>query len=181
MQYNYWKAKNGHLALCIYGVVCLSAFSLNTLAATDGSLGSTSEGTSVVTIIKEDAVLITDVDDLNLGTRGALLENQVATDGVCVYTSTGSYSLSITSANGLFSLKSETTQTDIGYSLNWITDTTTSVVYNSPIVGLIGDGRSITCNATTNALFQLTITPSAFNAADPGNYQDTLTLLVAPE
>lgn len=181
MRYDYWKAEIWHLALRLYSVVCLSAFSLNTLAATDGSLGSTSEGTSIVTIIKEDAVLITGVDDLNLGTRGALFENQVAADGVCVYTSTGSYSLAITSANGSFSLQSETTQTDIAYSLNWITDTTASVAYNSQITGLIGDGRSITCNGTTNALFQLTVTSSAFNAADPGIYQDTLTLLVAPE
>lgn len=181
MQYDIWKAGIGRCSLNFFSVIGLAVFSLNTLAATDGTLGSTSEGTSIVTIIKEDAVLITDVDDLNLGTSGALFENQVATDGVCVYTSTGSYNLAITTANGLFSLQSGTTTTDIAYTLEWITDTATSVVYNTPITGLIGDSQSINCNGTTNALFQLTVTSGAFNAADPGNYQDTLTLLVAPE
>jgi spore coat protein U-like protein len=181
MQYNIGKAGFGRCSLRFFSVVGLAAFSLNTLAATDGTLGSTSEGTSIVTIIKEDAVIITDVDDLNLGTSGALFENQVATDGVCVYTSTGSYNLAITTANGLFSLQSGTTTTGIAYSLEWITDRATSVIYNSPIIGLIGDSKSINCKGTTNALFQLTVTPGAFNAADPGNYQDTLTLLVAPE
>ena len=78
-------------------------------------------------------------------------------------------------------LASDTTTTDIPYSLEWITDVTTSVVYNNTIVGLIGDSQSITCNGTSNAIFQITVTPAAFNAAAPGSYQDTLTLLVAPE
>ncbi|MFT5894231.1 MAG: hypothetical protein ACI8VW_001100 [bacterium] len=181
MQYNYWKKKTRRCSLRFFGIACLSILSPNTHAATDGSLGSTSEGTSIVTIIKEDAVLITDVDDLFLGTRGALFDNQVNADAVCVYSSTGSYNLAITTVNGLFSLQSASTTTNIPYSLEWITDTTTSVVYGSDIIGLIGDRKSINCNGTSNAIFQITVTPTAFNAAAPGTYQDTLTLLVAPE
>lgn len=181
MQYNSWQVKLRRCSLRFFSIACISSLSLNTQAATDGSLGSTSEGTSIVTIIKEDAVIITDVDDLFLGTRGALFDNQVNADAVCVYSSTGSYNLAITTINGLFSLESVSTTTGIAYSLEWITDTTTSIEYNSPIIGLKGDSQSINCNGTTNALFQITVTPAAFNAADPGSYQDTLTLLVAPE
>lgn len=181
MQYNLWQAKLRRFSLSFFSIALVSALSFNTLAATDGTLGSTSEGTSIVTIIKEDAVIITDVDDLFLGTTGALFNNQVNADAVCVYSSTGSYSIAITTANGLFSLESDTTTTDIAYSLEWITDVTNPVVYNNTIVGLIGDSQSVSCNGTSNAIFQITVTTTAFNAADPGSYQDTLTLLVAPE
>jgi hypothetical protein len=181
MQYNLWQTKPRRCSLGFFSIACMAVLSFNLQAATDGALGSTSEGTSIVTIIKEDAVLISDVDDLFLGTRGALFENQVNADAVCVYSSTGSYNLSITTTNGAFSLQSANTTTDIAYSLEWITEEATSVAYNSPVIGLIGDSRSINCNGTTNALFQITVTPATFNAAAPGNYQDTLTLLVAPE
>lgn len=181
MQCDLWPTKFRRCSLIYIGIACVSVLSFSTHAATDGTLGSTSEGTSIITIIKEDAVLITDVDDLFLGTRGALFDNQVNSDAVCVYSSTGSYNLAITTANGLFSLQSPNTTTAIPYSLEWITDIATPVVYNNPINGLIGDSQSINCNGTTNAIFQITVTPTAFNAAAPGNYQDTLTLLVQPE
>jgi len=181
MQYKIWQAKLQRSSLILIGVAFASVLSLYTHAATDGTLGSTSEGTSIITIIKEDAVLITDVDDLFLGTSGALFQNQVNADAVCVYSSTGSYNLTVTTSNGSFSLQSGTTTTAIPYGLEWITDTATSVIYNNPIIGLIGDSLSINCNGTSNAIFQITVTPADFNAADPGNYQDTLTLLVAPE
>lgn len=181
MQYNYWQTKLRRFSLSYFVIACVTFLSLNAQAATDGTLGSASEGTSIITIIKEDAVLITDVDDLFLGTRGALFDNQVNADAVCVYSSTGSYNLTITTVNGLFSLQSPNTTTNIPYSLEWITDITTSVIYNNAIVGLIGDSQSINCNGTSNAIFQITVTPAAFNAAAPGDYQDTLTLLVQPE
>jgi len=151
------------------------------MAATDGEIGATSEGTTIISIIKEEAVMITKIDDLNMGTRGILLENQVNADAVCVFSSTGSYNLVVTTANGDFRLSSPDTTTDIAYSLDWITTYSTPVVYNNPISGLIGDGRSIDCNGTTNAIFQVTVTPAAFNPAQSGNYRDTLTLLVQPE
>jgi len=181
MQYKAWKSLLKRPLLALLGLAGISVAALNTLAATDGTLGSSSEGTSVITIIKEDAVLITKVDDLFMGTRSVLTQNQVNADAVCVFSSTGSYNLIITTSNGSFALGSDTTTTEIPYSLAWITNSTVPVTYNTPIVGLVGDSRSIDCNGTTNAIFQITVTPAAFNPADPGSYQDTLTMLVQPE
>jgi len=154
---------------------------MNATAATDGTLGSSSEGSSIINIIKQEAVMITKIDDLFMGTRGVLTNNQVNADAVCVFSSTGSYNLLITTSNGNFRLRSPDTLTDIPYSLEWITTYSTPVTYNNSINGLVGDGRSIDCHGTTNAIFQITVTPAAFNPAQPGNYQDTLTFLVQPE
>ncbi len=181
MQFISFKMKLRRLLLGMFAVAGISVVALNTLAATDGDLGASSEGTSIISIIKEEAVMITKVDDLFMGTRGVLNNNQVNADAVCVFSSTGTYNLLITTANGEFELRSPDTTTDIAYSLDWITTYSTPVTYNSSINGLVGDGRSIDCNGTTNAIFQVTVTPAAFNSAQPGNYQDTLTLLVQPE
>jgi len=181
MQY---KPKFNITSLTPFGVLvaCILYFpSMNTLAASDGTLGSRSEGTSIINIIKTEAVLITKIDDLFMGSRGVLINNQVNADAVCVFSSTGSYNLVITTNNGSFQLESSQTLTDIPYSLEWITTYSTPVVYNNIINGLIGDRRSVDCNGTTNAIFQITVTPAAFNSAQPGNYQDTLTFLVQPE
>ncbi len=181
MHYKTWRTLKHPQMLTALSAVCLSMASLNTMAATDGTLGGTSEGTAIISIIKEDAVLITDLDDLFLGTNGVLNGNKVDADAVCVFSSTGSYNISITSVNGSFVLQSDTTTSDIAYSLSWITDTAFPVTYNNTIPDLIGDSLSTNCGGSTNAIFQVTVTPEEFNAAEPGTYQDTLTLLVQPE
>ena len=159
----------------------LLLFALNATPATDGFIGSSSEGTSVLTIVKEDAVQISDVDDLYLGIKGALTSAQVVGDDVCVFSSTGAYSLTVSSTNGGFALKDSNTLTDIRYSLEWVTTSTHSVRYNKTLTSLSGNSQSLDCGGSTNARFQVTIRPKSFNKAEPGQYRDTLTLLVHPE
>jgi len=86
------------LALVTY----LAAMTGNALAATDGELGGTSEGTAVINIAKENAVKITNLDDIDLGTSGNLTTTATGSDDVCVYSSTGAYGLVMTSANSEF-------------------------------------------------------------------------------
>jgi hypothetical protein len=141
----------------------------------------TSTGTSIINIAKQNAVQITDVDDLNLGTAGSLSATATQSDSVCVFSSTGAYNITLSSANGSFILSDTNTTTDIAYSVDWTVGTATTAVYNAPITGLVGDSNAIDCGATTNASFAVSVTAANFNAADPGNYTDTLTLLVQPE
>ncbi len=162
-------------------IASLTAMAGNAMAATDGILGSTSEGTAVIQISKLNAVQITDLDDINLGTQGNLTATATGSDAVCVFSSTGGYNITITSANGAFQLEDANTTTDIPYSLDWTAGSTSAVTYNTPITGLVGDSTAVDCNATTNASFEVSVTAADFNAADPGSYTDTLTLLVQPE
>lgn len=150
-------------------------------AATDGSLASTSSGTSVITMTKQDAVQISGIDDINLGIRGNLSATEVGSDSLCVFSSTGAYSIVVTSSNGSFELMDSNNTTAIPYSVDWIVASTRAVSYNTPLAGLIGNSTAVDCEGNTNATFQVSVEAADFNSAEPGDYRDTLTLLVTPE
>jgi len=134
-------------------VAYIAAMTGNAVAATDGTLGGTSEGTAVINISKQNAVKITNLDDINLV---------------------------MTSANDGFSMAATGTTTTIDYSVEWEANLTSDLTYNSMLPGLIGDSTDVDCNGQTNATFTISIEPNAFNAAEPGSYTDTLTMLVQP-
>ncbi len=159
----------------------LTFFNTSVWSATDGSLGDSSEGTSVITIIKDDAVQISGVDDLEMGIRGSLTEAQSVSDDLCVFSSTGAYNLTVSSANFFFALTDSNTNTNIIYSLTWTTDTTRAITINTALTSIIGDASSLDCSGGTNASLGVTILPANFNSADPGSYRDTVTLLIQPE
>jgi hypothetical protein len=151
------------------------------MAGTNGAMGTTSSGKSVLHMGKPNVVMISDLDDIDLGTAGALSSTVSASDDVCVFSSTGAYNITFTSANGAFELKDSNTTTNISYEIEWTAGTTSNVLYNTPLNGLIAVGNSVVCSSLTNASFAVSVTAANFNAADPGNYTDTLTLLVQPE
>lgn len=165
----------------IAALATLTAMSGSAMAATDGLLGATSTGTAIINIAKGNAVQITNLDDINLGAQGNLTATATQSDDVCVFSSTGGYNITLTSANGTFELTDASTTTNIPYTVDWIAGTTTTAVYNTPITGLTGDSTAVDCNAGTNATFSVSVAAPDFNAADPGSYTDTLTMLVQPE
>ena len=171
--------KNFKLAL-VASVVALSASGV-AVAAQDGTLGLTSTGESVVTIIKENAVQISNVDDVDLGTQATLAADAVGGDDVCVFASTGGYDITVSGAGTAFELTG--TGGTIPYAVTWAANggAAAAVTFGTTITGLAGDTDSLTCAGGTNARFEVTVAAAAFNAADPGTYTDTLTLFVEPE
>jgi len=139
------------------------------------------ESTAVVSIIKPDTVQISDVDDLVLGDHSRLETSLSAIDEVCVYSSSGTYGLVVTSANGAFTLKDSETTTQIPYSIDWLVGSVNSVSYGDPLVGLAGNANNVRCSGLSNASYRATVTASDFNSADPGGYSDTVTFLIQPE
>jgi spore coat protein U-like protein len=151
-------------------------FSGSALAATDGALGATSSGSSVVTVIKQNAVQISNVDDLTFPSLAVMDgTNNSLDDDVCVFNSTGSYAVTVTSNNPNFELLNGTNA--IGYGVTWNgVDATTG-----QLTGLTGDSTSTNCSGGTNANFEVTVSVADFNSAAPGTYTDTLTLAIVPE
>ena len=149
-------------------------------AASDGTLGATSVGESEVTLIKDNAVMITNVADLDLGTHSTTATSLTASDDVCVFNSTATYNVTVTSLNGAFALTDGTNTID--YSLTWADSAgvPAPVLYNTTLPGLQGDRTSTNCNGGTNAAFAVEVAALDFNTAAPGNYTDTLTLTIAP-
>lgn len=160
------------------------AFGGVAMAATQGTLGTDSTGTADVTVIKENAVQISDVDDIDLGSHPVLAADATGSDDVCVFNSTGSYNVTVTSANN-FSLDSTAGQS-IAYAVTWAevvgglagpaADAT-----NGQLTGLTGDATAVDCSGGTNATFTVTVAQADFNAAAPGTYEDTLTMMVEPQ
>jgi len=161
-------------------VACLIAITGSASAATDGSLDTTSEGTAVVNIAKQNVVKITNLDDIDLGTAGILATTATGTDDVCVYSSTGGYGLVVTSSNEAFELRANGSTTNIEYSVGWEANIASDITYNILLGGLVGNPVDVDCDGQTNASFTISVEPNDFNAAEPGTYTDTLILLVQP-
>ena len=149
--------------------------------ATDGAIGAESEATAEVSFVKQNAVRISGVDDIDLGSRSHLRTSERVVDRLCVYSSTGAYAITATSANGAFELASDDVPGTIPYRLQWISGSVRDLEPGVPVGGLVGHDSDIDCRGRTNASFRVIVTPRDFNAADPGVYGDTLMLVVMPE
>ena len=135
---------------------------------------------------------ITGVDDIDFGTQDFMNADAVISDDVCVYSTTGDYTVTASSAkgtSGAFTMDTGTATETLDYAVSWTSGGAPSDVAltsgtKSPL--LVGAGSTdvttdFNCGgAGTNASFAVTIDDAAFNAAVTGSYQDTLTLLVAP-
>ena len=88
--------------LSLNGLVVLGALMLSTTAtaATDGTLGLTSTGTTDISIIKGDTAQITGLADMVMAPWTTGDPAPVDSTTACVYTSTGAYQVTPTSANG---------------------------------------------------------------------------------
>jgi len=150
----------------------LVAFAGTAIAAQDGLLDTESVGTADVLIVKQNAVQLTDLDDLDFGAPQLVAADLTVSDGVCVFSTTTGYSVEATSANA-FSMVSGADA--MAYDIAW-----NGVNIESTAVTGVGDPASLTCGGATNAVILVTVAAADFNGANPGNYSDTVTLTVSP-
>ena len=175
-------------------------------AATDGELGSNSEGSLDISLSVGDenggsgSILIQRLDDLDLGEFDASNPDALG-DGTdfCVYR-TGSpngfdYSIDITGVNSTttFQLLSDTTGDEIGYSVHYSSTTgadtdsdelsygSGNLVSADTSVGLTDDGDgTFSCKGENVSLYVKASVADASVADAADDYEDTLTLVVAP-
>ncbi|MFQ5352575.1 MAG: hypothetical protein ACE5D3_05825 [Candidatus Binatia bacterium] len=174
------KLRNAITSITAAGLV---AASMSVGAATsDGSLGSTSTGTQDISLTIQDLVQVSGIAAIDLGTYGGS-GNASGSDTMCVYRNgTGSYSVTLTSANessGAFRLNAGTDY--ITYSVTWDDTSGPSAVSSSTaLTGQSGDSSSQTCNSVDNATVAVSATAAALQAAPTGSYSDVITILVSP-
>ena len=156
------------------------------LAATNGTIGSSSTGTSTITAFVGSLVRVSAVDDLDLGSWSGSGDLTQA-DNVCVWTTTGGYNITATGDGGTgsdFALNNGTQ--DLAYSVKWgdsagaATDGLTS---GSPLGGQVSGANSTDCNSGTSltATVEVEILGADLSSADSGTYTGVLTLVIAPE
>ena len=171
----------------------LSALLLSALFATASMAASIS---AKITLVVGEGSLITGVDDLLVGiltAEGSVSGAERARDRMCVFTSTGAYTLTVTSQNSgsQFSLVSAS-----GDSLRYLVRlryrqgslsgntgnlSTPTIVQNNWPGSTEFDCSNVTNWGGNNLEVRATVRAAWLNAAPVGIYQDVLTLMVAPE
>lgn len=161
-----------------------SLFAGNALAATDGTLGATSTGTSVVSLTVANRVQITGLSDIALGSWSGT-GNMTGSTNYCVYRSgADNYSIKATTDNGAFAVTSATTGDTIPFTAQ-VSDTVNSVTdvltYNTATTTALQGSSSLTCGGTSNGQLQVTFAQADLQKASSAtDYQATVTLLVQP-
>ena len=162
----------------------LLLWSTAVFAATDGVLGLTSIGTSIVSITKGDVAMITGLGDIALAPWANGQPAPAGLTTACVFTSTGNYQVTASSA---FTTGSDFRLSDginfITYTASWNDGVSgvSGLTGGTPMVGQVGDAVSMTCGGATPAQVIVNITNPNMVGAAVGTYSDTLTLLIAPE
>ena len=180
--------KNSIKTLALVALIGGSTVAGKTYAATQGTLGATSTGTTVVTLTIAEQFQITDVADIALGAYGGTGDLN-GNDDLCVYhNGDGSYRVTITDTSTI--TPASFTVEDAGDA----NEIAMSVFFND-VTGTVGeaavtDGTALTplsgANTSTadcsvgglSANVHVTLLEAALQAAPAGAYDSTLTLVV---
>ena len=165
-------------------VIGSAMFAGAALAATDGTMGATSSGTSDISLTVNDRVQITSVADIDLGAYGGS-GGMSGLSAFCVYRNGGNdYTLTLTADTGDFELSSATTGDSIAFAARVDDDTDASdglaAAYGVASGALTGSA-SINCGGADNASLHVSFAESDLQAVSSANdYQATVTILVTP-
>lgn len=155
------------------------------LAASDGTLGLDSTGTSDISLEIADRVQITSMADIALGAWGGSGDLVGASD-FCVYRNGGdNYRLTLTADTGAFQVFSATTTDNIAFTAKVDDDLDASdgeaLVYNTTTAVALSGSDSLTCGGSDNASMEVTFAEANLQAASTANdYQATVTVFVEP-
>jgi len=176
----YWKISAITLAAILSSVTPLA------YGASDGSLGATSTGTSVISVTVPNLIKISGMADIAFGTysgTGDLNGNE----DVCVYTNkaSGTYRVtgSGTGGGGAFTLQSGGNNLAYNVYFNDVAGTTgeAALTAGSALNSQSGASTSSqTCGGSNNANFHVEILSTNLLAVPSGAYSGTLTLVVEP-
>lgn len=169
----------------------LAALSPLAISATDGSLGTSSQGTTDIDIAIGDFVQISGMSDIDLGAATAGSASTGNT-GACIYRNSDddvdvTFTSSVDTANGntgAFRMEnSDTAGVFLPYSVS-LTGASTNLVG----VGSGGtastisdeDNSSSSCGGGSSHTLSVTVSATTIDTAEVGAYADTITVLVAP-
>ena len=153
--------------------------------ASDGVVGTSSTGTSTLTVEVPAAAMISGLTDIIISSAGDLSTAE-ATNNVCVYAnnSNGYYNITANSENPGTDGTNDILRLINGagdyleYGINW--NGTNRLFHNTPVNFDTANNSSITCGGGTNKSFQVYINPEHLQASPSGTYNDTITFVVQP-
>jgi hypothetical protein len=189
------KIVPNHFKMLISGATFVALLSAvyAVVAASQGSLGTSSTGSLMISVTKPARANISDLNDLSIAGWSPGDGAKTVGDDVCVYStrSGGGYTVkasgsgagsAFTVVNGIFTMPYTLVWNDGGVGALSNTGTLLAANVTSPALANASTDSS-TCNgavAGPTARLRVTVTAAAFEAANAGNYTGILTLLVAP-
>ena len=158
-----------------------------TYAETQGSIGSTSSGNSVVSLNIPELVGISGLSDISLSTSN-MSTPATGNTTACIYTNSqnsGQYNITATSASDTSStgtFYASNGSTKLEYTAKWNDGTTdTTLTSGTTLTNQTGANEtSINCSGGSNSTLTVTFETADMQAVPAGNYTDTVTLEVAP-
>ncbi len=154
------------------------------MAATQGTLGGTSQGDIDIDVSVGDEIQITGLQDIT----GSHVpgNNFTGTSTACVYTNnpTGNYNVTMTSSNpgtanefrlnGPSGFIAYTVVYDDGDSTAPMVSSVANTTFDN------ADTSALDCGLSPQSSINITVPAASLDAAGPGTYSDVVTILVAP-
>jgi hypothetical protein len=170
----------------VLGAALISMISTPAFAATDGTLGTTSQGDLDITLTIQDLVRISGLADATFGNyagSGDLNDNQ----DICVYRNdaAGQYTVTATAVEGAFTID-DGGGNDIAYNVyfNDVTGTTGEVALSYNTASATQSGANTSTDDCSvggdSANVHVELLEANLLAAPSGAYSGTLVLTVAP-
>jgi hypothetical protein len=153
-------------------------------AASDGSFGLISIASTEISLIRGDTAQASGLDDIVLAPWSQGQPPPVGSATACIYSGTGAYQVSASSANGAgtrFRLSSGASFINYGVHWNDGLSGLTRLGNGTPLTGLVGDATSTNCGGSNPATIQVRINRPQIETAPTGNYSDTLTVIITPQ
>jgi hypothetical protein len=158
----------------------------SSFAATQGTIGATSDGALNITLTIAILARVSGIDDIDLGTWSGSGDLAIS-DDICVWASGGGYSITASGdgAGGAFTLGSG--DNTVEYSVKWAdgggSESGTALSSNAALEGQTSTATSSDCDGGNDpsATVAVEIAENQLAGAAGGSYSGTITLVVAPE
>lgn len=166
--------------LALAAMIAGSGLSTGAMAATDGTVGATSQGDVLLQVVVPALIRITGLADIDLGTYSGDGVDLTGTSPACVRrNSAGNYGIVATSANGAFAMDPlGAAATTVPYTVSWAGS---PLAYNTNLPAQVADSATLGACAPVAGKLSVTAAAAGLDAAEPDTYQDTLILTVTPE
>lgn len=177
------------LQLIKTSLFALGLISGSVMAATQGTLGTDSTGTVIITVDINDLVQVSNLTDIGLGTFNGGGTDLSGTDAFCVYRNGGgTFDITMSGSGGSSAFTLTDGSNTVPYSVDFtnIPAATTTAMTTNVLLGgqQNANTSSTTCSGagdSDNVSVTVTVTSGDLASAPAGTYGGTLTMVVSPE
>lgn len=170
--------------LKVLGLACVSALLSTSMAfaATDGTVGATSTGTSVISVTIPKLIRARSFSDFTTASYSGTGDINQNDDLNISKNYTGTYKVKATATGGAFALDSGSQTIAYVPYFNDATGVTgrVALTYNTDLTGQTGSATTLGA-ATLNANLSIEVLEANLQAVDAGTYTNTISLLFTPE